>query len=74
MKLELTDDQALVLLEWLARLEALAEPPYEHPAEQQVVWEIEAQLDRVLVEPFKPDYQQLVAAVRARVAVAGGVG
>jgi len=72
-RFEVTDDEALVLFEWLVRLEALAAPPYEHPAERQVVWEIVAQLERVLVEPLDPN-QQLLEDARKRVDEAGGVG
>lgn len=36
MKLELTDDRALVLFEWLARLVELDAFPVEGPAEEQV--------------------------------------
>jgi hypothetical protein len=62
----LTPDQALVLFEWLAREDGKDALPTEHPAELQVLWDLEAQLERVLVEPFRPDYAELLAAARER--------
>jgi hypothetical protein len=40
--------------------------PTEHQAEQRVLWEIEAQLEKALVEPLQPDYAALVSAARER--------
>jgi len=64
--ISLTPDQALVLFEWLAREDGKDALPTEHPAELQVLWDLEAQLERVLVEPFRPDYAELLAAARER--------
>jgi len=64
--LSLTHDQALVLFEWLSREDGKGGLPTEHQAEQNVLWEIEAQLERVLVEPLQPDYSALVSAARER--------
>jgi hypothetical protein len=36
-------------------------------AEQRVLWEIEAQLERVLVEPLDPNYSTLVEIARKHV-------
>jgi hypothetical protein len=62
----LTNDEALVLFEWLAgKAEGL---PTEHRAEQIALWGIEAQLEKSLVEPLRPDYAALVTAARERLA------
>jgi hypothetical protein len=68
--LTLTADQALVLFEWLTREDRKGTLPTEHQAEQYVLWEIEAQLEKSLVAPFQPDYEVLLAAARERL-VAG---
>ena len=68
--LTLTADQALVLFEWLAREDRKGALPTEHQAEQNVLWEIEAQLEKTLVAPLQPDYEVLLAAARERL-VAG---
>ncbi len=62
----MTHDQALVLFESLSREDGKSGLPTEHQAEEKVLWEIEAQLERVLVEPLKPDYAALVSAARER--------
>lgn len=72
MKLDLTDDQALVLFEWLARLDAAEAFPVEDPAEEQVLWCLHGQLEKVLSEPFRADYRELVEQARARVKASFG--
>lgn len=74
MTLELTDDQALVLFEWLARLDEQDAFPVEDPAEEQVLWCLHGQLEKALSEPFRPDYQDLVEQARARVKASFSVG
>lgn len=65
--LRLTGAEALVLFEWIARNEGGATFCFEDPAEQRVVWRIEAELERTLTEPLRPDYAELVALARRRV-------
>jgi hypothetical protein len=67
MRLELTDDEALVLFEWLARLDASNTLPVQDPAEEHVLWSLHAQLERTLTEPFREDYRELVERARRRV-------
>lgn len=57
--------------EWLTREDGKGGLPTEHQAEQNVLWEIEAQLERTLVEPLQPEYAELVAAARERLAAEG---
>ena len=66
MTISLTADQALVLFEWLTREDGKGALPTEHQAEQNVLWEIEAQLEKSLVEPLRPDYEALLVAARER--------
>ncbi|MCB9559383.1 MAG: hypothetical protein H6708_03115 [Kofleriaceae bacterium] len=70
MTISLTGDQALVLFAWLTREDGGAGLPVEHPAEQNVLSVIEAQLEKCLAEPLQPDYLDKVAAARSRI-VAG---
>jgi hypothetical protein len=74
MKLELTDDQALVLFEWLARLDEQDAFPVEDPAEEQVLWCLHGQLEKALSEPFRANYRELVEQARARVRASFGAG
>lgn len=72
LKLELTPDEALVLFEWLSKMDdgAALEPLIEHWSEQLVLWTILTQLERALAEPFDPKYADLLEAARERL-VAG---
>lgn len=63
--LELSHDEALVLFEWLARNDGTL--PISDAAEQDVLWRLEAQLEKTLVEPLTPDYTDSVRAARARI-------
>ena len=67
MRVELTDDQALVFFEWLSRLEESDAAPCEHEAERQVLWALHGQLEKALTEPFRPDYRSLVEKARSRI-------
>ena len=66
--LALTADEALVLLECLARAEPAGLLAGLLPAERAVLDRLEAQLERTLVAPFDPRYDALLAAARARLA------
>lgn len=65
--IELTGDEALVLFDWITRFTEREDKEFEDQAEEKVLWQIEAVLEKVLVEPFKPDYDRLLAAARAKV-------
>lgn len=69
VKLELSRSQAIVLFEWLSRSEEVGQA--SDPAEQRVLWLIEGQLEKALVEPLKPDYLELVEAARRAVTEGG---
>lgn len=63
----LTSDEALVLFELLHRWEdddRVSEP--EHRGEQAALWSLSCLLEKVLVEPFDPRYEELVDAARVR--------
>jgi hypothetical protein len=68
--ISLTADQALVLFEWMMRDAGAERLPTTHRAEEVVLWAIEAQLEKCLVEPFQPDYVAKVAAARERLVAA----
>jgi hypothetical protein len=64
---ELTSDEALVLFEWLRRFSKREDMRFEDQAEQRVLWDVEASLEAALVEPFRSDYDELLAEARERV-------
>jgi hypothetical protein len=64
----LSANEALVLFEWLHRVEDQeAALGIEDQAEQRVLWDMSACLERVLVEPFDGNFHQLVSDARAAV-------
>lgn len=65
--IQLTGDEALVLFDLLHRWEddeQVSAP--RHGAEQVALWNLSAGLERVLVDPFSPNYGQLLSEARAR--------
>ena len=62
----LTRDEAVVFLDWLRRFNAGKAGRFEDQAEQRVLWDLEASLESQMVEPFRQDYDQVLAQARAR--------
>ena len=66
--LSLSEDEALVLFEFLARLDEAERPGlFEDQAEQRVLWNLEVALEKALVAPLRPDYAELLQRARDRV-------
>lgn len=65
--IELTGDQALVLFEWIRRFNEGDAKDLEDQAEERVLWDIAAMLEKELVEPVAQDYDRLLAEARAAV-------
>ena len=67
IEIKLTKDEALVLFEFLSRFnQADHHAIFEDQAEQKALWTIEGQLEKILVEPFKPDYLDIITEARNR--------
>ena len=62
----LSQAEALVLFEWLARSDSAEALHTECAAEQKVLWKLEGQLEKQ-VSVFAPDYKRLLAAAREEV-------
>lgn len=67
VSIALSSAQALVLFDWLTRCDDEGSFTYVHDAEERVVWELQAQLEKLLVEPFDPGYAYLLEKARADV-------
>ncbi|MEM9187624.1 MAG: hypothetical protein AAGF12_00510 [Myxococcota bacterium] len=66
--LELSEDEALVLLGFLTRLNKDSPPElFADQAEQRALWDLEASLEGHLVATVRADYDQLLADARLRV-------
>jgi hypothetical protein len=58
-------EQALVLFEFLSRFNDTEHKEiFQDQSEQKVLWLIEGQLEKTLVEPFMPNYQEIVKEAR----------
>jgi len=68
VNIEITKDEALVLFEFLSRLNEKEQIDlFDDQAEQKVLWIIEGILQKELVEPLKPDYKEIIQQARDRI-------
>lgn len=67
VKLELTSDEALVLYDWLTRFNQRDDADFADQAEERVLYDLEAMLEKVLVAPLQSDYAELLAQARSKV-------
>jgi hypothetical protein len=66
--IRLTQDEALVLFEWLsARSETVRSANKPFDADEIVLARVQATLEKTLVEPFAPNYAELLAEARRRI-------
>ena len=65
--IEFSDDEALVLFEWLSRQDDPKRLEFQHQAEQRVLWDLLAHLGNAFDAPLSPDYQERLANARAEV-------
>jgi hypothetical protein len=64
--LSLTNDEALVLFDFLVRYAESDKLETVDQAEQRALWNLCAVLEKSLVEPLDPAYDDLVTAARER--------
>jgi hypothetical protein len=67
--IRLSQDEALVLFEWLYRTDDLTNDfgdLVEDQAEQRALWNLTCLLERELVQPLLPEYAELVEQARNR--------
>jgi hypothetical protein len=64
--LRLSGDEALVLFDWLTNFNG-GDHKFADQAEQRVLWDLEADLERHLVTPLSENYAAELAASRERV-------
>lgn len=57
-------EHAIVLFEFLSRYSDTGELGIEHQSEQRVLWDLHAELERLLSEPLDPDYREIVRRAR----------
>ena len=62
--IHLTSDEALVLSDFFQRFSDTDKLSLEHQGEAQALWNLCCLLEKELVEPFTPEYQELLDAAR----------
>ncbi len=68
IEINCSKDEALVLFDFLSRFnQATNASFFEDQAEQRVLGNIETQLEKILVEPFEPDYINIIKQARNRI-------
>lgn len=68
VNITLNSDEALVLFEFIARLnQQLDSTLFEDRAEQRVLWDVEAMLETQLSASFQNDYFNLLKKAREKV-------
>jgi hypothetical protein len=67
VKIEITSDDALVLYDWLARFNQRADTDFADQAEERVLFDLEALLEKALVAPLQSDYATALAQARSNV-------
>lgn len=63
MKIELTNEETLVLFHWLNN-NAHRDEVFQDKSEQIVMWDIECQLEKILSEPHSDQYIQVLKSAQ----------
>ncbi|MEO0815389.1 MAG: hypothetical protein AAFY60_21190 [Myxococcota bacterium] len=71
IQLELTEDEALVLFQWMAEFGDTL--PTAHVAERAALWALEAQLEKNVPVLFAPNYDELLERARSKLREASGL-
>lgn len=66
VQIEITNDEALVLFELLARYSETGTLEVVDKAEKRALWNLCCVLEKILIEPFYSDYLELIKAARDR--------
>lgn len=67
IQITLEQDEALCLFELLSRYDEHDELMIEDKSEEKALWAVHCALEKVLVEPFSPDYHNLLQSARSSV-------
>ncbi|MEJ7739894.1 MAG: hypothetical protein WKF97_20905 [Chitinophagaceae bacterium] len=65
VSIKLNNDEALVLLEWLQSFNIEGHSAlFQDQAEERILFNLEAELEKVVSETFKEDYQTMLLKAR----------
>jgi hypothetical protein len=66
VQIDLTDDEAIVLFEFLQRFSEKDHLSIEDQAEQRALWNLTCLMEKQLVVPFSSNYAEVLAEARGR--------
>jgi hypothetical protein len=66
VNLTLSKDEALVLFELLSRFSEEEKLETKYKSEEQVLWNVQANLEKLLSEPFSKEYSTLLDIARKK--------
>ncbi|WP_367914434.1 hypothetical protein [Leadbetterella sp. DM7] len=68
IKVTFSEDEALVLLEWLHNFNENEHPAlFQDQAEQRVLWDMQAELEEVTSAIFDSNYQEILSKARQKI-------
>jgi hypothetical protein len=73
MEFALNHEEAIVLFDFLSRLEYDATLKIEHLAEEAVLSKIHGQMETKLVEPFQENWKQILNDARQKISLENGL-
>jgi hypothetical protein len=66
--LKLKIEEALVLFDFISRFNETSKTEiFQDQAEQKALWILEGQLEKLLTEPFKPNYKDIINQARNKI-------
>jgi hypothetical protein len=66
IEVKLTKDEALVLFELLARYSDTDQLTVQDRAEERALWNLNCLLEKILAEPFSPNWLSILESARSR--------
>ena len=67
VKLSLTKDEAIVFFEFTSRFSSENKLSIEDKSEERVLWNIQSDLEKVLIESFQENYTEILLEARNNV-------
>lgn len=67
IQISLSNNEAIVLFEFLSRFSNKESLRIEDQSEERILWDIQCELEKRLVEPFSANYLQLLEEARKNV-------
>jgi hypothetical protein len=66
--INLTEDEALVLLEWLSKFNREEHSLlFQDRAEERILFDLEATLEKIVPEVFSPSYKDMLSKAREKI-------